>query len=359
MTLRALIGAWFLALSTSCAPSGTTSAPATRSTGEAGVRPSVKADLPALEATEWLNSKPLTTASLRGKIVLVQFWTYSCVNWRRTLPYLRVWSERYRSHGLVVIGVHSPEFEFEKDGANVRRAVHELEIAFPVAVDSRWTIWKAFDNRYWPALYLFDTQGRLRHHLFGEVEYERTEAVLQQLLLDAGADGVGREVSPVAGRGPELAADWSNLRSPETYLGSERAENFASPGAGGEGLLRGYTAPLRMPLNEWALSGAWTVQRESVLSHQSLARVALRFHARDLHLVIGPAVPGTSVRFRVRLDGRPPAAAHGEDADEQGNGTLNAPRMYHLLRQPRPILDRDFEIEFLDPGARAFAFTFG
>jgi thiol-disulfide isomerase/thioredoxin len=317
-------------------------------------------DMPSLAgATEWLNSPPLTKAGLRGKVVLVDIWTYTCINWLRTLPYVRAWAEKYKDQGLVVIGVHSPEFSFEKNAENVRRAVKDMRIAYPVAIDSDHTVWRAFKNEYWPALYLIDAQGRVRHHQFGEGEYERTEAVIQQLLAEAGATSVSRDLVQVDGSGAEAAPDWGSLKSPENYVGYARTENFASPGGALFDRPRSYTLPASLRLNQWALSGEWTARQEAVVLSKPNGRIAYRFHARDLHLVMGPAVRGSSVRFRVLIDGRPPGAVHGADTDEQGHGTLSEQRLYQLIRQPQPIVDRVFEIEFLDAGAEAFAFTFG
>jgi len=310
-------------------------------------------------ATGWLNSQPLTKDGLRGKVVLVDFWTYTCINWLRTLPYVRAWAGKYKEQGLVVIGVHTPEFRFEKDLDNVRRAVKDRKIDFPVAIDNDYGIWRAFDNHYWPALYLIDAQGRIRHHQFGEGGYERTERIIQQLLGEAGSSGIGDHLAAVEARGVEAEADWPDLKSPENYLGHERTENFVSPGGAALDKRRVYAAPARLKLNDWALSGDWTVKRDAVALNKGNGRIAYRFHARDLHLVMGPAVRGASVRFRVLIDGQPPGAAHGIDVDDQGNGTVSEQRLYQLIRQPSPIADRQFEIEFLDPGVEAFAFTFG
>jgi len=311
-------------------------------------------------ATAWLNSQPLTAENLRGKVVLVDFWTYTCINWLRTLPYVRAWAEKYKDRGLVVIGVHSPEFEFEQDLDNVRRAVKDMRIDYPVAVDSGHAVWRAFNNQYWPALYFIDAKGRIRHHQFGEGEYAHAEMIIQQLLAEAGATGIDRQLVAIEPHGAEVAADWGSLKSPENYLGYERTENFASPGGAGMGKRhRVYDAPARLDLNQWALSGDWTVGRQAIVLNKANGRIAYRFHARDLHLVMGPAVRGTAVRFRVLIDGKPPGAAHGIDLDEQGIGTVTEQRLYQLIRQPKPVTDRQFEIEFLDPGVAAFAFTFG
>jgi thiol-disulfide isomerase/thioredoxin len=317
-----------------------------------------QAELASLErADEWLNSPPLTAQALRGKVVLVDFWTYTCINWLRTLPYVRAWADKYRDQGLVVVGVHAPEFGFEKDLNNVRRAVKDLGVDFPVAVDSGHVIWRAFRNQYWPALYFVDSKGRVRHHHFGEGSYEQAEMIIQQLLAEAGARGIDREPVSVNAKGLEAAADWRNLKSGENYLGYGRTENFVSPGGAAPDKPRMYELPARLRLNEWALSGDWTAKSEAVVLNKQ-GRIAYRFHARDLHLVMGPA-PGTSVRFRVLIDGQPPGAAHGLDVDEQGNGTVAGQRLYQLIRQSGPIADRQFEIEFFGPGVEAFAFTFG
>jgi thiol-disulfide isomerase/thioredoxin len=320
----------------------------------------IEGELPSLGgATEWLNSPPLTADGLRGKVVLIDFWTYTCINWLRSLPYVRAWAEKYRDHGLVVIGVHSPEFEFEKNLDNVRRAAAEMRVAYPIAIDSDFAIWRAFNNEYWPALYIVDAQGHIRHHQFGEGDYEQSEAIIQQLLAAAGSDGVGHEPVSVDARGAEAAADWGSLKSPENYVGYARTENFASPGGAVLDKRRVYAVPARLRLNHWALSGDWTMGKQATVLNQANGRIAYRFHARDLHLVMGPAALGTSVRFRVLIDGQPPGAAHGIDVDDQGNGTVGEQRLYQLIRQKQPIADRQFEIEFLDPGAAAFAFTFG
>lgn len=320
----------------------------------------VEGELPSLGgATAWLNSPPLTREGLRGKVVLVDIWTYTCINWVRTLPYVRGWAAKYKDQGLVVIGVHSPEFAFEKDLESVRRSAKEMRVDYPIAVDSDHAIWRAFDNQYWPALYLVDAKGRIRFHQFGEGEYERTERVIQQLLEEAGARGVDRGLTPVDPRGLEVDADWGNLKSPENYVGYERTEKFASPGGAPSGGRRVYAAPAALRLNQWALVGDWSVEGGAVALHKVPGRIAYRFHARDLHLVMGPTARGTPVRFRVFIDGKPPGAAHGVDVDADGNGKAVDQRLYQLIRQPRPITDREFEIQFLDPGVEAFAFTFG
>lgn len=347
------------AMAVAAIPFGVTGCAVQRMTGAAAELP-VEGELPSLGgATGWLNSQPPAASSLRGKVVLVQFCTYTCINWLRTLPYVRAWAEKYGGRGLAVVGVHTPEFAFEKDLDNVRRAVKEMRVAYPVAVDNDYAVWRAFNNRYWPALYFADAQGRIRHHRFGEGDYERSERIIQQLLAEAGVGGVGQELVSVDARGIEVAADWDSLKSPENYVGFERTENFASPGGAVPDERRVYAAPARLRLNSWTLAGDWTVKKEAVVLNKAGGRIAYGFHARDLHLVMGPAARGTSVRFRVALDGQPAGTAHGVDVDDQGNGMVTEQRMYQLIRQPQPITDRRFEIEFLDAGVEAFAFTFG
>ncbi len=310
-------------------------------------------------ATGWLNSRPLTAADLKGKVVVVDVWTYTCINWLRTLAHVRAWSERYKDQGLVVIGVHSPEFSFERDVDNVRRAAKDLRVDFPIALDNDFAVWRAFDNQYWPSLYVVDPEGRIRHHQFGEGGYEESERAIRQLLEEARHRDLGDPPAPVEGRGPEAAADWANLRSPETYVGYARGESFASPGGVSPDERRAYTVPARLRLNQWALSGEWTIARKAAMVNQAGGRIAYRFHARDVHLVMGPAARGVRARFRVLIDGQAPGAAHGGDVDDQGNGAAAEPRLYQLIRQVGPVEDRLFEIEFLDPGVSAFAFTFG
>jgi thiol-disulfide isomerase/thioredoxin len=318
----------------------------------------VEGRLPAFDgATEWLNSQPLTPAELRGKVVLVNFWTYTCINWLRQLPYVRAWAGKYSGHGLVVIGVHTPEFGFEHDLGNVRRAVQDMRVDYPVAIDNDYAVWGAFDNHYWPALYFADAEGRIRHHHFGEGEYRQSEMVIQQLLDEAGSAGAGHEVVSVEARGAEAPADWATLRSPETYTGYERGENFASPDGAVPGKRHAYQVPAELRLNQWALSGDWTVDEQAATLNEAGGQLAYRFHARDLNLVMGP--PDAPVRFRVLIDGQPPGAAHGADVDDQGHGTATWRRLHQLIRQPGPIADRTFEITFLDAGVQACAFTFG
>jgi thiol-disulfide isomerase/thioredoxin len=324
---------------------------------QAKPRPShlpVEGDLPAASATAWVNSQPLTGADLRGKVILIDFWTYSCVNWRRTLPYVRAWADKYKDHGLVVIGVHTPEFDFEKNVDNVRRAAKEMKIEYPIAVDSDRAVWRAFNNDFWPALYFVDSEGRIRHHYLGEGRYEQSERVIQELLAEAGFAGFDRRPVAVHPRDAEVAADLANMKSPETYVGAEKTQNFASPGGAVLDKPATYAAPPRLMLNQWSLAGVWTVAL-----NEAKGRIAYRFHARDVNLVMGPPSRGAAVRFRVLINGKPPGAAHGSDVDADGNGTATEQRLYQLIRQPRPIAEREFEIEFLDPGVEVFSFTFG
>ena len=309
-------------------------------------------------ATGWLNSPPRSAADLLGKVVLVQFGTYTCINWLRTLPYVRAWHQKY-GQGLAVIGVHTPEFAFEKNLENVRLALQQMNIDFPVAIDNDYAIWRAFNNRYWPALYFIDARGRLRHHHFGEGEYERSETAIQQLLAEAGARSEDGGVVSITGTGFELPADWQNLKSAEVYLGYGRAENFSSPGGAALGQRRLYAAPRRLDLNRWALGGDWTVANHAAILNKGAGRIVCRFHARDVHLVMGPLRQDSPVRFRVSLDGQPAGPARGLDVNEGDSGTVREQRLYQLIRQPGPIVDRTFEIEFLDAGVEAFAFTFG
>ena len=327
---------------------------------KAAARLAIEGEMPSLDsATTWLNSPPLRVAELRGKVVLIDFWTYTCINWLRSLPYVRAWAEKYKDHGLVVIGVHAPEFAFEKDLDQVRRAAKDLTVGYPIAVDNDHAIWRAFNNRYWPALYFVDAQGRIRHHHFGEGEYERSERMIQQLLAETGNASIPRQVVSVDARGVEAAADWGSLKSSENYLGHERTEKFASPEGARLDTRRVYAVPAQLKLNHWALSGDWTVEKHAAVLNRANGRIAYRFQARDLHLVLRPVAREHSVRFRVLIDGQRPGAAHGLDVDDQGTGTVTQPRLYQLIRQPKPIAARQFEIEFLDAGVEAFAFTFG
>jgi thiol-disulfide isomerase/thioredoxin len=309
-------------------------------------------------ATGWLNSEPLTPADLRGRVALVDFWTYTCVNWLRTLPYIRAWVETYADQGLTVIGVHTPEFGFEHDVDNVRAQASELRVGYPIALDNDYGVWTAFANHYWPAIYLADADGRIRYHHFGEGEYAMTEMVIQQLLMDAGAGDIDKDLASVEPHGLEVAADWQTLRSSETYLGYVQSSGFASAGVAAFDVPHRYEFP-RLSLNNWGLSGTWTVARHAAVSDEPGGRVAFRFHARDVNVVMGPAMRGTSIPFRVLLDGVPPDQAAGADVNADGGGTLRDQRTYQLVRQPGPIDDRLFEIEFLGPGVEVYCFTFG
>jgi thiol-disulfide isomerase/thioredoxin len=305
-------------------------------------------------ATEWLNSEPLTPAGLRGRVVLFDFGTYTCINWLRTLPHIRAWAEKYREHGLVVVGIQTPEFGFEQSLDSVRREVKARGIDWPVAVDNHYAIWQAFSNHYWPALYFADRDGVIRHHRFGEGQYEQSERVIQQLLGLAPQD-----VVTVDGEGDEAAADWARLNSPETYLGHERTDSFASPGGIALGEARAYAAPGRMTLNQWALSGDWTMEAERVRLNAAGGTILFRFQARDVHLVLRRTGHGEPVPFRVSLDAEPPGAAGGVDADADGHGLLDDDRLYQLVRQPGEVQERTFAITFDAPGVEAYVFTFG
>ena len=319
----------------------------------------IEGTAPGLDgAVEWLNSKPLTAADLRGKVVLVDFWTYSCINCIRTVPYVRAWAEKYKDQGLVVIGVHAPEFAFEKQIDNVRKAVADFGIRYPVAIDNDYRIWRAFENSYWPAHYLIDAKGQLRYHHFGEGSYAQTEQAIQDLLGEAGnMTAAGATVTPDA-KGAEMAPDLQNIGSGETYLGYQRAAGFVSP----EGMLSDTSREYSVTepgLNEWGLSGRWTVGAEKAVLDKADGTIAYRFSARDLHLVLGPGADGKSVRFTVTVDGKAPGANHGADIDAAGNGRITKTRLYQLVRQSGDVEARNFEIRFLDPGVEAYAFTFG
>jgi DNA-binding CsgD family transcriptional regulator/thiol-disulfide isomerase/thioredoxin len=313
-----------------------------RSTHENRMSASIDSALSPLDrAPVWLNSEPLTAKALRGRVVLVDFWTYSCVNWLRTLPYVRAWDATYRDRGLVVVGVHAPEFRFEHELDNVRRAVSDLGVGYPVVTDNDFSIWRSFENRYWPALYLVDRDGRIRFHHFGEEAYEETERAIQRLLE------VDEELVSVDAGGLAAAADWDTLRSAETYVGYARSEGRSDRRADG------------LALNQWAVAGQWTVEEEAAVLEAAAGSIAYRFEARDLNLVLAPSATGARVRFAVHLDGRPPGDAHGLDVDESGGGSVSEPRMYQLVRQSGVVAQRDFEITFLDAGVRAYVFTFG
>ena len=310
-------------------------------------------------AIAWLNSPPLTREQLRGKVVVIDFWTYSCINCLRALPYTEGWYAKYKDAGLVVIGVHTPEFAFEKERSNVEQAVHDLKISYPVAIDSNYKIWQAFNNEYWPAHYFIDGKGRIRHHHFGEGEYDESERVIQELLRENGAKSLADGTINVTANGAEAAPDLQDTRSPETYIGYNRAEHFASAQLFAQDTRMAYTPQPRLTLNQWALGGTWKVGPESAVLDSAPGKIVFRFHARDLHLVLGPTKNGKAIRFKVTLDGTAPGDDHGSDADAAGAGTVQGHRLYQLIRQEGAVEDRTFEIEFLDPGVQAFAFTFG
>jgi cytochrome c biogenesis protein CcdA/thiol-disulfide isomerase/thioredoxin len=314
---------------------------------------------PLAGAVEWLNSPPLSSEALRGKVVLIDFWTYSCINCLRALPYVRAWADKYRDAGLVVIGVHTPEFAFEKNIDNVRRAVADLKVTYPVAIDNDYAIWRAFNNQFWPAHYFIDVQGRIRHHHFGEGEYQQSEMVIRQLLAEAGKAAVGTSFVDTDASGIGQAPDARDAKSPETYVGFSRAERFISPSGELHDRPRQYNTPAQLELNSWGLVGNWQVGAEDAVLRSASGHIVYRFHARDLHLVLGPSAAGKPIRFRVLLDGKVPGANHGLDTDENGRGTVTEQRLYQLIRQSGDISDRTFDIEFLDPGVEAFAFTFG
>jgi cytochrome c biogenesis protein CcdA/thiol-disulfide isomerase/thioredoxin len=321
----------------------------------------VEGPLPSLSgAVEWLNSKPLTAEDLKGKVVLVDFWTYSCINCLRAIPYVRAWAEKYRDHGLVVIGVHAPEFAFERNVDNVKKAISTLGIGYPVAIDNDYKMWRAFENEYWPAHYFIDAKGLIRHHHFGEGEYDESERVIQKLLADAGDGNVPTDVVAVNASGAEAASAKADVESPETYIGYNRIDHFISPGGVVQDASHVYTAAGSPQLNDWSLAGNWTIGGERALLNEKDGSIVYRFHARDLHLVLGPAADGSPVRFRVTIDGAAPGASHGVDVDLEGQGVVTAQQLYQLVRDPGgAIVDHTFEIRFLDPGVQAYAFTFG
>jgi hypothetical protein len=319
----------------------------------------VEGRLPAFDgATEWLNGGPVDSGALGGRVVLVSFGTYTCINWARSLPYVRAWADKYAGVGLTVVGVQTPEFAFEGELDNVRRATKEMDVRYPVAVDNDYAIWKAFENHYWPALYFVDAESQIRHHRFGEGEYEQSEMVLQMLIREAGID-VDQGLVHLDPQGLEAAADWADLGSAETYLGYERAEGFASSDGLALDQRHTYSIPAQLRRNQWALLGDWRIGPVPVVLDEPGGSISYEFHARDLHLVMGPPANRAPVHFRVRLDGVPPGVAHGEDIDKEGNGTADYQRMYQLVRQPGPVADRLFSVEFLDAGLEAFVFTFG
>jgi thiol-disulfide isomerase/thioredoxin len=328
----------------------------------AGERPAlpVEGRLPSFGgATEWLNSDPLMPEGLRGRVVLVDFWTYTCVNWLRTLPYLRAWAAKYGDAGLTVIGVHTPEFGFERNVDNVTTQSRRLGVEYPIALDSEYRVWRAFANHFWPALYIADAEGRIRFHHFGEGEYAMTEMVIQQLLVDAGAGAIDQDLVMVEPRGLEVAADWGTLQSPETYVGYRQSTGFAQEDVARFDQPRVYAPPLRLLLNTWGLSGNWTVTGDAGVLNEPGGRIAFQFHARDVNLVMGPPSQGASVPFRVFLDGEVAKDARGSDVDPDGSGSVSDQGTYQLIRQPGPIADRLIEVEFQDPGVEAYCFTFG
>jgi cytochrome c biogenesis protein CcdA/thiol-disulfide isomerase/thioredoxin len=323
----------------------------------------VEGELPSLNgAIQWLNSPPLTAQSLRGKVVLIDFWTYSCINCLRSLPYVKAWADKYKDQGLVVIGVHAPEFAFERNVDNVKKATHDLGIDYPVAIDNNYAIWRSLNNEYWPAHYFVDAQGRIRYHHFGEGGYAQSEKVIQQLLTEAGhanAADVPTGLTSASVQGVEAAADNNDMQSPETYIGYSRAENFASPGGEAQDKPHTYAAPVQPALNDWGLTGKWKVGGEHATLTTADGGIVYRFHARDLHLVLGPNQDGKPVRFRVSIDGAAPGASHGSDVAADGTGTVTGERLYQLVRQSGDVKDHTFSIEFLDPGVEAYSFTFG
>jgi hypothetical protein len=307
-------------------------------------------------ASAWLNSEPISAAALRGRVALISFGTYTCINWIRSLPYVRAWADKYGSQGLAVIGVQTPEFDFEGGLDGVRVALKQMDVRYPVAVDNDYAIWQAFDNHYWPALYFVDAHGHIRHHHFGEGAYEESERVLQMLLTEAGVD-VGPALVRLEPQGVELPADWDNLGSPENYVGYGRTQGFASPGGPVRDERHLYAAPASLRRNQWALSGDWRMGVVPTVVEAPGGAISCAFHARDLHLVMRPT--GSQVAFRVSIDGQPPGPAHGLDVDPEGNGIIADQRLYQLVRQPDPIVDRRMEIEFLDAGVEVYVFTFG
>jgi cytochrome c biogenesis protein CcdA/thiol-disulfide isomerase/thioredoxin len=320
----------------------------------------VEGQLPSLAgAVDWLNSAPLTAEALRGHVVLVDFWTYSCINCLRALPYVEAWAKKYRDQGLIVIGVHAPEFAFERNIANVRAAVKRLDIDYPVAIDNNFAIWRGFNNEYWPAHYFIDAEGRIRHHHFGEGNYDESERVIQGLLREAGHQHIAPGTVSVSGTGVEAAADIADVQSPETYVGTSRAENFASPGGAVQDEVRTYKAPSKLALNQWALSGAWRVGGQDAVLTQPDGGITYRFRARDLHLVLGPATDGKPIKFHVLIDGHAPGPDHGVDTDADGNGVITGQQLYQLVRLSGDVTDHTFEIRFRAPGATAYSFTFG
>lgn len=322
--------------------------------------PATSGEVPALVAThQWLNTAPLQADDLRGKAILVNFWTYSCINSLRALPYVRAWSDKYRDRGLVVVGVHTPEFEFEKDIANIRQATSAYDVRYPVAVDSQYATWNAFGNDGWPAFFLLGADGTVRGRMLGEGDYDKSERLIQKLLSEAGGLPVTGEITEVHGEGAQAEPDLADLRASETYVGHAKATNFVSPGGIVRDVPNRYRGARSLPLNHWGLAGAWTVGGEFATLNEASGRITFRFHSRDIHLVMGASSQERPVRFRVNLDGAPPGKNHGVDTDADGWGTVKEPRLYQLIRQTGRVSNRTIEIEFLDPGVRAYVFTFG
>lgn len=312
-----------------------------------------------LGARQWLNGEPLRPKDVQGKVVLVNFWTFSCINCLRVLPYVRAWADKYKDRGLVVVGVQTPEFAFEKDGQNIAKAAADLGVHYPIAIDNDFAVWRAFENEAWPALYFIGADGRIRRRVLGEGHYDESERLIQQLLTEADGTKVAGGATSVDGPGPQAPPDIRDLYSPETYVGYAEFKNFASPGYVSENSPRLYRSVISLPVNHWALAGVWTIASEFAALNETPGSITYRFHARDLHLVLASAVQGHAIRFRVKIDGAPPGENHGSDVDSAGWGSVNEDRLYQLIRQTGPIVDRTFEIEFLEPGVRAYVFTFG
>lgn len=310
-------------------------------------------------ATDWLNTKPLSLTDLRGKVALIDFWTYTCINWRRTLPYIRKWASKYKDQGLIVISVHTPEFPFEHQLENVKVAIKEMDITYPVATDNNFAIWNSFQNEYWPALYLIDAKGQIRYQKFGEGDYEESERQIQQLLKETTAKNIPNQIAELQPNGFEAAADWQNLKSPENYVGYSRTQGFASPAEVVTDKQVLYSSPKQLNLNQWGLSGEWIMGKDRLVLGKGQGKIIYRFHARDLHLIMGPAMRGASIKFHILIDGKPPGSAHGLNVDSSGNGTVTEQRMYQLIRQQGPVIDREFQIEFSDPKVEVYDFTFG
>lgn len=358
---KAPVAATALALTLGLAPlCGALAAPATALAQSA---PALDREgrMPSLSgATRWLNSPPLTRAGLKGKVVLVDFWTYSCINCLRELPYINAWADKYKPYGLVVIGVHAPEFDFEKNIDNIQKAMSRYHITFPVAVDNDLTIWSAFDNHYWPAAYFIDAKGQIRHHTFGEGGYAASERVIQELLTEAGAKNVPTSIVSVDGTGAQQEGDFKDMLSPETYVGYARAQHFAATGGAIQDSAADYvTDTAALGLNDWGLEGNWTVGAEHARLNKPGGQVIFRFHARDLHLVMGPGPDGKPVHFKVTIDGHAPGMQHGSDIDAEGNGTVTGQRLYQLVRQTGPVTNHTFSITFTEPGVQVYSFTFG